>query len=170
MVELIRKNKRYYIQIMIILLMIMFFLIVSQDMVFATTFKGEEQGRAYDLTKYWNAVQSFYKLIVAISIPCAAVSLAMGAFKLLTSGENQGREAKVQIIATLSAIACILLLPAFVTLGTTIGQQFGWTPKVESTDGLKTTIDDDTKKRHEDDKKIDDQNTDNKNKEGDDKK
>lgn len=77
--------------------------------------------------EYSSEVWEIYSIGRVISLPLAAVSVAMGAFKMLGDEKSMAAGRK-QIFITLLAVAALIILPSVVKLGLDIGQTYGWDP------------------------------------------
>ena len=95
-------------------------------------------GQSYDLTEFGNAVQTVYNIAKVIMLPLGSVAVAFGAFRWLTSSEDEAGKAKRQIIFGLLAVVAIILLPIIAKMGVDIGKQYAWEPTTKATDGFET--------------------------------
>lgn len=83
---------------------------------------------AADLSpNYSSKVWEIYSIGRKISLPLAAISFAMGAFKMLGDEKSMAAGRK-QLFITLLAVAALIILPSVVKLGLDIGQTYGWNP------------------------------------------
>lgn len=94
---------------------------------------GQSNSETYDLSEYGNKIREIYNMFVAIAIPCGAVSVAFGAFRLLSGDEKMMAKGKRQIAMTIIAIAAIILLPLAIKEGINLGMANGWTPPTAPT-------------------------------------
>lgn len=82
----------------------------------------------YDLTEYQTKIKDIYNIFIGIAAPCAAVSFAVGALRMLGGDEREIAAGKKQIVLTLLALAGIFLLPLAVQGGIELGLRYGWSP------------------------------------------
>lgn len=96
--------------------------------IWAGTGEGGASGKPWDMKEYGQKIVTMYSIVKAIAAPFAAASVAVSALEVLFGSEREQGKALSRLKYTVIALACLYLLPIFISMGYNAVKNIQWDP------------------------------------------
>ena len=88
-------------------------------------------------------MERIYNLFYAIVLPAAAIYLVYTCLSYITAGSDRdANEIRNKILRGIGGVAAITLLPSVLSLGISVGRQYGWNPEITPAPNITEEISD----------------------------